>query len=105
MERRTLLSAGAATSLAAIAGCASSAASVGPGTGPIFAVAQPMLPIAGSSEMFPVRRIYCIGRNYAAHSREMGSDPTRERPSSFKSRATRSSTSRPARRPITPIRR
>jgi 2-keto-4-pentenoate hydratase/2-oxohepta-3-ene-1,7-dioic acid hydratase in catechol pathway len=29
----------------------------------------------GSSEMFPVRRIYCIGRNYAAHAREMGSDP------------------------------
>ena len=83
MERRTLLSAGAATSLAAIAGCASSAASVGPGTGPIFAVAQPMLPIAGSSEMFPVRRIYCIGRNYAAHSREMGSDPTREPPFFF----------------------
>jgi fumarylpyruvate hydrolase len=83
MERRTLLSAGAATSLAAIAGCASSAASAGPGTGPIFAVAQPMLPIAGSSEMFPVRRIYCIGRNYAAHSREMGSDPTREPPFFF----------------------
>ena len=33
--------------------------------------------------MFPVRRIYCIGRNYAAHSREMGSDPTREPPFFF----------------------
>ena len=37
----------------------------------------------GSDEMFPVRRIYCIGRNYAAHSREMGSDPTREPPFFF----------------------
>ena len=42
-----------------------------------------MLPIVGSSEMFPVRRIYCIGRNYAAHAREMGSDPNREPPFFF----------------------
>jgi 2-keto-4-pentenoate hydratase/2-oxohepta-3-ene-1,7-dioic acid hydratase in catechol pathway len=48
-----------------------------------FAVAQPMIPIVGSSEMFPVRRIYCIGRNYAAHAREMGSDPNREPPFFF----------------------
>jgi 2-keto-4-pentenoate hydratase/2-oxohepta-3-ene-1,7-dioic acid hydratase in catechol pathway len=33
--------------------------------------------------LFPVRRIYCIGRNYAAHAREMGSDPTREPPFFF----------------------
>jgi fumarylpyruvate hydrolase len=33
--------------------------------------------------VFPVRRIYCIGRNYAAHAREMGSDPTREPPFFF----------------------
>jgi fumarylpyruvate hydrolase len=33
--------------------------------------------------MFPMRRIYCIGRNYAAHAREMGSDPTREPPFFF----------------------
>ena len=45
-----------------------------------FAVAQTFIPIAGSTERFPVRRIYCIGRNYAAHAREMGSDPTREQP-------------------------
>ncbi|MFX8926194.1 fumarylacetoacetate hydrolase family protein, partial [Acinetobacter baumannii] len=31
----------------------------------------------------PVRRMYCIGRNYAAHAREMGSDPTREPPFFF----------------------
>ena len=49
----------------------------------MFAVAQPMLPIVGTSDMFPVRRIYCIGRNYAAHAREMGSDPTREPPFFF----------------------
>lgn len=41
------------------------------------------IPIEGSDEVFPVRRIYCIGRNYAAHAREMGSDPTREPPFFF----------------------
>ncbi len=34
----------------------------------------PSLPVSGSAERFPVRRIYCIGRNYAAHAREMGAD-------------------------------
>jgi fumarylpyruvate hydrolase len=29
------------------------------------------LPVAGSSDLFPVRRVYCVGRNYAAHAREM----------------------------------
>ena len=53
------------------------------GSRTVFSVAQPMLPIVGTSEMFPVRRIYCIGRNYAAHAREMGSDPTREPPFFF----------------------
>jgi fumarylpyruvate hydrolase len=32
------------------------------------------VPVAGSNELFPVRRIYCVGRNYAAHAREMGAD-------------------------------
>jgi fumarylpyruvate hydrolase len=41
------------------------------------------LPIAGSSELFPVRRVYCVGRNYAAHAREMGFDPDREPPFFF----------------------
>jgi 2-keto-4-pentenoate hydratase/2-oxohepta-3-ene-1,7-dioic acid hydratase in catechol pathway len=41
------------------------------------------LPIHGSKQVFPVRRVYCIGRNYAAHAREMGSDPTREPPFFF----------------------
>src|SRR5882724_11855619 len=49
----------------------------------LFAIAQTTLPIVGSDQVFPVRRIYCIGRNYAAHAREMGSDPTREPPFFF----------------------
>ena len=43
----------------------------------------PALPVAGSGELFPVRRVYCVGRNYAAHAREMGADPTREPPFFF----------------------
>jgi len=45
-----------------------------------FVVPPTFVPTAGSDQFFPVRRIYCIDRNYAAHSREMGSDPTREPP-------------------------
>ena len=41
------------------------------------------LPIANSSQLFPVRRVYCIGRNYAAHAIEMGHDPDREPPFFF----------------------
>lgn len=51
-----------------------------------FAVAAPkaaVLPVAGRKERFPVRRIYCVGRNYAEHSREMGHDPDRELPFFF----------------------
>lgn len=44
---------------------------------------RPALPVAGSDKLFPVRRVYCIGRNYAAHTREMGGDPTREPPFFF----------------------
>jgi fumarylpyruvate hydrolase len=43
----------------------------------------PALPIADSTDLFPVRRVYCVGRNYAAHAREMGGDPTREPPFFF----------------------
>lgn len=39
--------------------------------------------IAGRTERFPVHRIYCVGRNYAAHAREMGKDPEREPPFFF----------------------
>jgi fumarylpyruvate hydrolase len=41
------------------------------------------LPIRGSSELFPVRRVYCVGRNYAAHAVEMGHDPDKEPPFFF----------------------
>jgi fumarylpyruvate hydrolase len=45
--------------------------------------AQPTIPVAGSDLLFPVRRIYCVGRNYAAHAVEMGGDPSREPPFFF----------------------
>lgn len=41
------------------------------------------LPIANTDKEFPVRRVYCIGRNYAAHAVEMGHDPDREAPFFF----------------------
>jgi len=45
--------------------------------------ATPALAVAGSDQTFPVRRVFCVGRNYAAHAREMGSDPSREPPFFF----------------------
>ena len=41
------------------------------------------VPVHGGTERFPVRRIFCVGRNYAAHAREMGGDPDREPPFFF----------------------
>jgi len=41
------------------------------------------LPVAESNQQFPVGRIYCVGRNYAEHAREMGHDPDREPPFFF----------------------
>jgi fumarylpyruvate hydrolase len=43
---------------------------------------QPAVPVAGGG-LFPVRRIYCVGRNYAEHAREMGHDPNAEPPFFF----------------------
>lgn len=43
----------------------------------------PALPVEGMDAVFPVRRILCVGRNYAAHAREMGHDPSREPPFFF----------------------
>ena len=43
----------------------------------------PSVAVAGSADRFPVRRIFCVGRNYAAHAREMGKDPDREPPFFF----------------------
>lgn len=45
--------------------------------------ATPCVAVAGTSARFPVHRIYCVGRNYAAHAREMGQDPEREAPFFF----------------------
>ncbi|WP_349434675.1 fumarylacetoacetate hydrolase family protein [Pararhizobium sp. A13] len=42
-----------------------------------------LLPVANSDRAFPVRRVYCVGRNYAAHAIEMGHDPDREPPFFF----------------------
>jgi fumarylpyruvate hydrolase len=44
---------------------------------------QASLPVAGSDQRFPVRRIHCIGKNYVEHIREMGGDETREPPLFF----------------------
>jgi len=43
----------------------------------------PSLPVDGAAARFPVHRIYCVGRNYAEHAREMGGDPDREPPFFF----------------------
>ncbi|MBO0663164.1 fumarylacetoacetate hydrolase family protein [Jiella sp. MQZ9-1] len=47
------------------------------------AFTTPSLPIRGRAETFPVRRIYCVGRNYADHAVEMGHDPDKEPPFFF----------------------
>ena len=44
---------------------------------------DPRLPIRGSKQLFPVRRVYCVGRNYAEHAIEMGHDPNKEPPFFF----------------------
>ena len=55
-------------------------------TGPTYVFApppHPFLPVAGSTAVFPVRRIYCVGRNFADHAIEMGHDPDQEPPFFF----------------------
>ena len=49
----------------------------------LFSVAAPTAEIAGSAQRFPIRRIFCVGKNYADHAREMGGDPEREPPFFF----------------------
>ena len=82
MDRRSLFETTAALGLGALAGCAIPGNAAKTARTP-FEVPATYLPIVGSDLLFPVRRIYCIGRNYAAHAREMGSDPTREPPFFF----------------------
>ena len=51
-----------------------------------FVIPEPpraAIPVEGTHELFPVRRIFCVGRNYAEHAREMGGDPNREPPFFF----------------------
>lgn len=81
VDRRTILASGAL----ALAGTAVQAGPAAAQTGPkaMFPVPAITIPIVGEAEVFQVRRIYCIGRNYAAHAIERGSDPTREPPFFF----------------------
>jgi len=56
-----------------------------------FVIAEPKvnsIPVEGDNRRFPVNRIYCVGRNYADHAREMGHDPDREPPFFFMKPAT-----------------
>lgn len=49
----------------------------------IPAPVQAALPVLGTASLFPVNRVFCIGRNYAAHAVEMGHDPDKEPPFFF----------------------
>jgi fumarylpyruvate hydrolase len=49
----------------------------------LFDPLPPVLAATSTGDSFPVRRVFCVGRNYAAHAREMGSDPDREPPCFF----------------------
>jgi 2-keto-4-pentenoate hydratase/2-oxohepta-3-ene-1,7-dioic acid hydratase in catechol pathway len=83
MDRRNFFQGTAAAAMTGtLAGCAAPMGAQGTGRMP-FAVAGTFIPVVGSDEMYPVRRIYCIGRNYRAHSIEMGSNPDREPPFFF----------------------
>ena len=81
ISRREAVTAGAA-GLGALTGAGSASAAQTAGS-QMFSIPQMIVPVVGSSATFPVRRVYCIGRNYAAHAREMGSDPNREPPFFF----------------------
>jgi fumarylpyruvate hydrolase len=82
MKRRQFFQNSALVTSGALVGCATPGIAANSPKTP-FTVPATYIPIVGSDEMFPIRRIYCIGRNYAAHAREMGSDPTREPPFFF----------------------
>jgi fumarylpyruvate hydrolase len=85
MERRDFFRRSVAVAAGASAvGCASTGgmAMMGGARAP-FDVKVQSIPVAGTDEQFPVRRIYCIGRNYRAHAIEMGSNPDREPPFFF----------------------
>src|SRR4051812_8213624 len=81
IDRRTILATGALALAAAAQSRPAEAQVATPKT--VFPLPAITIPIVGETEVFPVRRIYCIGRNYAAHAIERGSDPTREPPFFF----------------------
>jgi fumarylpyruvate hydrolase len=81
LDRRTLLATGA-LALTSVAG-ESTPAAAQDRPKPIFHVPITTIPIADETGIYQVRRIYCIGRNYAAHAIERGSDPNREPPFFF----------------------
>ena len=82
MQRRSLFETTATLGLGALAGCALPGQAARETRTP-FEVPATYVPIVGSDQQFPVRRIYCIGRNYRAHAIEMGSNPDREPPFFF----------------------
>jgi fumarylpyruvate hydrolase len=73
IDRRTFVRTGAAAAAGAATG------GVGPGSAEgaadsVFPLPEVSLPIVGSQQRFPVRRVYCVGRNYLEHIRELGND-------------------------------
>lgn len=82
ISKRGLLQTGGLMTVGAMVGCAVPGVAQNRARTP-FNVPAVTIPIVGSDEVFPVRRIYCIGRNYRAHSIEMGSNPDREPPFFF----------------------
>ncbi len=85
--RRSLLKTtaglGATAGVVFLGACATAQSGSGSAGSPLFALPTITVPIVGISSTFPVRRIYCIGRNYRAHAIEMGSNPDREPPFFF----------------------
>ncbi len=82
MDRRNFFQSSALVATGAVTGCALPGVAQQGAKTP-FDVPATYIPIVGSDEKFPVRRIYCIGRNYRAHAIEMGSNPDREPPFFF----------------------
>ena len=70
IDRRTFVKTGAA----AAAGAASGSVGAAAGAASVFTLPDVTLPIVGSDQRFPVRRVYCVGRNYLEHIRELGND-------------------------------
>ncbi|MBI1776419.1 MAG: fumarylacetoacetate hydrolase family protein [Proteobacteria bacterium] len=80
LDRRDLIAGSLAFGAAALVSEAGEAAVPAP---VLFAHPPATIPVLGSNQRFQVRRIYCVGRNYALHAIERGSDPNREPPFFF----------------------